>query len=186
MKKLALISLLLLPGWLYAAEGEKALKGVTLPAAIQLDGKKLELNGLGLRTKVVFKVYVAGLYLEKTSRDGQAIAASEQLKRIDLIFLRAVDGADVAKAIGDGFANNAGDVLPAIRERVAKFEKLIPSVKKGDKLSFTYRPGAGVELAAGEKQLGVIEGKDFGDALLRVWLGSKPSDLALKNGLLGL
>ena len=186
MKKIALLALLTLPCWLNAAEGERSLKGVTMPVSIQLDGKKLELNGLGLRTKVVFKVYVAGLYLEKPSKDGLAIAASEQVKRIELVFLRSVDGADVAKAIADGFANNAGDVLPAIKDRIDKFGKMIPDVKKGDRLVFTYRPGAGVELLADGKPAGSIEGKDFGDALLRVWLGTKPSDKALKEGLLGL
>ena len=186
MKKLALIALLVLPGWLAAAEGQKTLKGVSMPVSTQLDGKKLELNGLGLRTKVVFKVYVAGLYLEKVSKDGMAIAASEQHKLIELSFLRGVDGADVAKAIADGFANNAGEVLPAIKERIAKFEKLIPDVKKGDRLTFAYRPGAGVELLANGKSAGSIEGKDFADALFRVWLGPKPSDKALKDGMLGL
>lgn len=186
MKTLALLTLLALPCGLYAAPETKTLKGVSLPVSMELDGKKLQLNGLGLRTKVVFKVYVGGLYLEKTSKDGMEIAASEQVKRIDLVFLRSVDGADVAKAIADGFTNNAGDALPAIKERIARFEKLIPDVKKGDKLSFTYRPGKAVEVEAAGKVAGAIEGKDFADALFRVWLGPKPSDKALRDGLLGL
>lgn len=188
MKKIALLALLALPLAAGAAEGERTLKGVTMPAAMQFEGKKLELNGLGLRTKVVFKVYVAGLYLEKTSRSGEEIAASEQVKRIELAFLRGVDGADVAKAIADGFNNNAGAALPALKDRIAKFEKLIPNVKKGDRLLFVYRPGAaaGVELSHNGASIGRIEGKDFGDALLRVWLGPKPSDKDLQDGMLGL
>jgi len=187
MKKLAMmIMFLALPCALSAAEVEVSLKGITMPAAMQFEGKKLELNGMGLRTKVVFKVYVAGLYLEKTSRDGMEIASSEQVKRMELVFLRSVSGEDVAKAIADGFVNNAGPVLPALKDRIAKFEKLIPDVKKGDKLLFIYRPGIGVELQANGKTTGKIEGKDFADALFRVWLGPKPSDKALKSGLLGL
>lgn len=186
MKKIALLALFALPCGLWAAPETRALKGVAAPVTLQFEGKSLQLNGLGLRTKVVFKVYVGALYLEKASKDGAEIAASEQVKRIELTFLRGVDGADVAKAIADGFANNAGDALPAIKERIAKFEKLIPDVKKGDKLAFTYRPGKGVEVEAGGKAAGSVEGKDFGDALLRVWLGPKPSDKALKDGLLGL
>jgi hypothetical protein len=186
MKKIALLALIALPCGLWAAPETKSLKGVTVPVNMELEGKKLQLNGLGLRTKVVFKVYVGALYLEKTSKDGMEIAASEQYKRMELNFLRGVDGADVAKAIADGFNNNAADVLPAIKERIAKFEKLIPDVKKGDKLVFTYRPGKTLEVEAGGKVLGSIEGKDFADALFRVWLGPKPSDKALKDGLLGL
>ncbi len=186
MKTIAMFLLLTLPGGLYSAGGEKTLKGVTMPLSMEFEGKKLELNGLGLRTKVVFKVYVAGLYLEKTSGDGMQIAASEQVKRIELVFLRAVGGADVAKAITEGFTNNAGPVLPALKDRIAKFGKLIPDVKKGDRLLFVYRPGTGIEVLAGGKAAGSVEGKDFADALFRVWLGPKPSDKALKAGLLGL
>lgn len=186
MKKIALLVLLALPCAAAAAEGERTLKGVSMPETVQFEGKKLLLNGLGLRTKIVFKVYVAGLYLERNSKNGEDIAASEQVRRVDLVFLRGVDGVDVAKAISDGFTNNAGSALPVIRERIAKFEKLIPTVKKGDKLSFVYRPGAGTEVQGGGKTLGTIEGKDFGDALMRVWLGPKPSDKDLQEGLLGL
>jgi hypothetical protein len=185
MKKIAVLLLLALPCWLTAAGGDRTLKGVTLPATMLLDGKTLALNGMGLRTKVVFKVYVAGLYLEKTSKDGMEIASSEQLKRMDLVFLRSVDGPAVANAISEGFANNAAAELPALKERIARFGKLIPDVKKGDRLTFIYRPGSGLAVLANGASAGSIEGKDFADALFRVWLGAKPSDKALKAGLLG-
>jgi hypothetical protein len=184
MKTIAMLLLLSLPCG-PAAAGERTLKGVAMPETIQLDAKTLALNGMGLRTKVVFKVYVAGLYLEKGSRDGLEIASSEQAKRMDLVFLRSVDGATVAKAISEGFDNNAAKELPALKARIERFGKLIPDVKKGDRLSFIYRPGAGLEVQAGGKTAGVIEGKDFADALMRVWLGEKPADKALKAGLLG-
>lgn len=186
MKKIAILLLLALPCGLSAAGGERTLKGVAMPETVRLDGKTLALNGMGVRTKVIFKVYVAGLYLEKGSRDGMEISASEQLKEMDLVFLRSVDGTTVANAISEGFDNNAARELPALKERIARFGKLIPDVKKGDRLTFVYRPGAGVEVQAGGKTAGVIEGKDFADALFRVWLGGKPADKALKAGLLGL
>ncbi|HNW42973.1 MAG TPA: chalcone isomerase family protein [Elusimicrobiales bacterium] len=186
MKKISILLLLALPLWLAAAEESRTLKGVALPLSLQQDGKNLKLNGMGARTKVVFKVYVAGLYLEKTSSDGLEIAASEQMKRMELFFLRAVDGADVAAAIAGGFEKNAGPALPALKTRMEKFSRLIPDVKKGDRLVFTYRPGAGLEVQAGGKAAGGVEGKDFSDALFKVWLGAEPADKALKTGLLGL
>ena len=186
MKTFAMFLLLTLPCGLFAAQGDKTLKGVTMPSSMQLEGKTLALNGLGLRTKVVFKVYVGGLYLEKTSKDGLEIASSEQVKLMELVFLRSVSGADVSKAISEGFENNAGAILPALKDRIKKFSGLIPDLKKGDKLRFLYRPGQGLEVQAGGKTAGTVEGKDFSDALFRVWLGPKPSDKALKAGLLGL
>ncbi|MDA8244340.1 MAG: chalcone isomerase family protein [Elusimicrobia bacterium] len=186
MKKFALLALLAAPCLLSAAETEMTLKGVSMPMTLQQDGRKLELNGMGLRTKIVFKVYVAGLYLEKTSRDGMAVASSEQLKRIELVFLRSVDGKAVAEAIAEGFANNAGAALPALKDRITRMEKMIPDVKKGDRLVFVYRPGIGIEVTANGKPAGAIEGKDFADVLFKVWVGDKPADKSLKNGLLGL
>ena len=184
MKRL-LVALLLAPALCAAVPSSKLLKGVESPLRLELDGKTLELNGMGVRTKVVFKVYVGSLYLEKTSADGNAIAASEQVKRMELAFLRGVSGEDVVGAISAGFNANAGDSLPALSERMQKFTKLIPDVKKGDRLAFVYRPGAGLEVQANGKKTGEIPGKDFSDALFRVWLGDKPADGALKAGLLG-
>ncbi|HBA61685.1 MAG TPA: hypothetical protein DCZ92_12905 [Elusimicrobia bacterium] len=185
MKRLAMSLLLALPFTLFAAEATRTLKGVSLPEILALEGKTLALNGLGLRTKVVFKVYVGGLYLEKKSANGMEIAASEQYKRMELVFLRGVSGEDVAGAITGGFEKNAGAGLAALKDRMEKFTKLIPDVKKGDSLVFTYRPGSGLEVQANGKKAGSIEGKDFSDTLFKVWLGEKPADKDLKAGLLG-
>ena len=186
MKKISLLLLLVLASGALAGEGFRTLKSVTMPESRSQEGKTLSLNGIGLRTKVVFKVYVAGLYLEKVSSDGLAIAGAEQLKLMELVFLRAVDGADVAGAITGGFEKNAGPGLPALKDRVAKFSRLIPDVKKGDRLVFLYRPGSGLEVQANGKTAGSVEGKDFADTLFRVWLGDYPADKALKAGLLGV
>lgn len=184
--KIIIALLLALPLGLFAGAENRTLKGIAMPEKLAFEGAVLALNGMGLRTKVVFKVYVAGLYLEKKSANGQEVAASEQKKRMELVFLRAVDGVDVAAAIADGFAKNAGAELPSIKDRISNFSKMIPDVKKGDRLVFIYRPGAGLEISANEKISGRIEGKDFSDALFKVWLGEQPADKALKAGLLGL
>ena len=42
--------------------------GVKLDDSISLGGKTLVLNGAGVRTRAVFKVYAMGLYLTKKGR----------------------------------------------------------------------------------------------------------------------
>jgi hypothetical protein len=59
-----------------------SLAGVTLPDTAQVGGTTLVLNGLGLRTKFVVKVYVAGLYLDKKSADADAIIKADAPKQI--------------------------------------------------------------------------------------------------------
>jgi hypothetical protein len=183
MKNL-MIALLLLPG--VCAAQTRALNGVEAPLSVTQDGLPLELNGLGQRTKVVFKVYVAALYLEKKSSDGAAVAASEQTKRMELTFQRAVSGPDVAGAIAEGFAKSAGDRAASFEAPIGQLKKAIPDVKKGDRLAFVYRPGRGLEVQANGKKTAAIEGKEFADTLFKVWLGDHPADKNLKTGLLGL
>lgn len=48
------------------------LEGATLADTLKAGEKTLKLNGLGLRKKAMFKVYVGGLYLESPSKDAGA------------------------------------------------------------------------------------------------------------------
>ena len=58
------------------------LAGATLPDTLSAGNKPLKLNGLGLRKKAMFKVYVGGLYLESPSKDAGTILASDEAKAI--------------------------------------------------------------------------------------------------------
>jgi len=55
----------------------KECKGVNFPDQAQVEGSNLTLNGLGLRQATAFKVnvYVAALYVAKTSSDPNALLA---------------------------------------------------------------------------------------------------------------
>lgn len=69
------------------------IHGVTYAPTLQSQGRTLELNGAGTRYKAVFKVYTAGLYLEKPARSLQEIAALPGPKRISVTMLRDIDSA---------------------------------------------------------------------------------------------
>jgi len=164
----------------------KQCEGVTMPDQVSVDGKKLVLNGLGVREATVFNVnvYVAGLYLEKRSTDGPRIAAAEESKRIDLAFVREVSQQDMTEAIHKGFEKSAGADFAKLKPRVEKFKSLLPEFKVGDRLSLTYRPGSGLGVVAPGKK-GNVEGADFARALFMIWLGAHPPNEGLKRGLLG-
>ena len=49
----------------------------------------------------------------------------------------------------------------------------------------TYVPGKGTIFKAASGSQVTLPGKDFSDALLRVWLGKEPLDTDLKARLLG-
>lgn len=77
-----------------------------------MDGTRLTLNGLGTREATMLKVnvYVAALYLENPSHDGDAICASEETRRLVLHFVRGLSGSDIAGAWSEGFEKNASDL----------------------------------------------------------------------------
>ena len=49
------------------------LKGITMPDTIMVEDQTLVLNGMALRKKFIFKVYVAGLYLPQKESDAEKI-----------------------------------------------------------------------------------------------------------------
>ncbi|MGZ8907663.1 MAG: chalcone isomerase family protein [Methylobacter sp.] len=160
------------------------LAGATLPDTLKTGNKTLQLNGLGLRKKALFKVYVGGLYLESPSKDAHAILASDQGKAITLFFLRDLAKTQLVEAFQESFEENVGDKAG----QKAAFDKilaLLPDVKEGETITFTYLPMKGISLQVGNKELGVFEGKGFADAVFSIWLGPKPPSEDLKKGMLG-
>jgi len=174
---------------LLAAGGARAAgcAGVTMADRATVDGKQLVLNGMGVREATVLDidVYVAGLYLERRSSDGEQIARSEQWKQMRLTFVRDVARADMVENLEKGFRGAAGADHGKLAARFEQLKKAIPVLKAGDSFLVTYRPGSGLEVRHGQKRLLTLAGADFARAIFSIWLGKKPPNEGLKNGLLG-
>jgi hypothetical protein len=165
----------------------KELKGVEFPESVVVDGRELVLNGLGLRQATAFKVdiYVAGLYLAERSNDPEAILGSNEPKQLVLHFLRNVGSSDLTKAWDDGFEKNAAPEIPALKERIEEIKSFTKDMKTGQELTFTHRPGVGIEVDIDKVVIGTVKGDDFSKAFLSIWLGPNPPNRTLKEGLLG-
>ena len=160
---------------------------VRMPNQITVANTQLVLNGMGIREATVFNVdvYVAGLYLEHRSSDGNAIAASTETKRLVLHFVRNVDRDDLVNAWNEGFRRNAGGSLGALQARINRLNGWMVAATEGMELSFTYLPGAGIRVHTGSTARGIIEGDDFARVFFSIWLGSHPPNAGLRRGLLG-
>jgi len=164
----------------------REVSGVSMPEVVSVEGRELRLNGMGVRKqKAFFKVYVIGLYLEKPTHDAQAAITTDEAKRIVLQMLRDVSREDFVLALETGMMRNSGPAMPTLRARLDLLEQALPAPKKGNVLDLTYLPGTGTLLRGQSKEI-MIPGKDFADALLSVWLGSKPVSGSLKSELLGV
>ncbi len=158
--------------------------GVKVADTSTVDGKTLVLNGAGLRKKsfLGIKVYVGALYVTQRASDGAAVVALDAPKQIRLTLLRDVDRSSMLGAFRDGIENNSPAQAAALEPRLKQVEAAFPTeFKEGKSLSVTYVPGQGTTVGVdGEKGV-TIQGKDFADALFRIWLGPKPSDGGLED-----
>jgi hypothetical protein len=186
MKKLgyAMLLTLVFVATVPLAAGE--LEGIKMPDKITVGGKDLTLNGMGLRTKYMFNVYVAGLYLETPNKNADAILTSEQVRRVDMVMKRDLGREKIIEAVDAGFEKNNKAQMGALKARLDRFTAGIIDLKEGDHLVINYEPGKGVTLQTQDGKTIVVEGKDFADALFSVWLGKFPVDEDLKKGMLGL
>jgi hypothetical protein len=168
-----------------AAAEKKA--GVTMPDTLEVAGKKLVLNGMGLReaTWLNIDVYVAGLYVEAVSSDAAKLVAAPGPKRLVLKFVRDVDKSDIVKAWSEGFKNNATVELSTIKPLIDRLNGWMGDFEDGDTLTFTYVPTEGVSVDINATRKGTLKGDDFARSLFSIWLGAHPPTKALRNGLLG-
>ena len=160
-----------------------------MPDQQTVDGQPLTLNGLGLREASFLKVdvYVGGLYLEESSSDPKQILASEQIKRIDMQFVyKKVERKKITKAWEDGLKANAGTDFDALHDSLERLNGWMEEMVKGDSMSFTYRPGAGLEVVVKNEVKGVIEDDTFAREFWSIFFGPEPPNEGLKQGMLGL
>jgi hypothetical protein len=162
-----------------------SLAGVTLPDTEQVGGKTLVLNGMGIRTKYMVKVYVAGLYLEQKSSDANAIIKADAPKQIVMKFVHNASKSQMTDAFDEGFRNNAPDAAKTMKAQIDQLLNALDAVKTGDEMVFTYVPGTGLSLAINGQNRVTIADPAFGPVLFSVWMGPKPPNADLKKGMLG-
>ena len=180
---------------LVLATGSAGARTVTLDAArfpdpAVVDGVSLPMNGAGIRTRLMFKVYAAGLYLEKKASTPAEVYALRGPKRISVTMLRDIDSTELGKLFSRGMEDNMDK---------AAFSKLIPGVLRmsqifsehkklmaGEQFVVDWLPGTGTQVTVkGVPQGEPFKEPEFFNALLGIWLGSQPADWKLKDALLG-
>ena len=169
------------------------VEGVKLADKVQLAdtgaGPELQLNGAGVRTRLVFKVYVGALYLPKKQAMPDAIIADTGVKRVALHLLRDVASEQFFSALNDGLkSNHTPEQLAKLDAPIKQLEaifKTVKAAKTGDVILIDYVGDAGTRITINGEAKGAIPGAEFNRALLRIWLGANPVDAGLKKAMLG-
>lgn len=153
-------------------------------------GSDTVLNGAGLRTRFMLKVYAIGLYGPKRADTVETFAAVPGPKRIQIVTLRELTAEQFADALLDGIRKNTSDAeFTRLQPRADEFRAQLLALKStpsGSQIRIEWLPASGTRLSVGNEVRGRdIPGEDFFRALLRIWLGEKPVDGELRNALLG-
>lgn len=166
-----LLTLSLLPA---APAAAATLAGVTVPDTQIVGDQALALSGVALRTKYMFKVYVAALYLKEKSGDPAAILGQDSTRRMEMHFLRDLSAAQICEGWQEGLAANTPQAGPELKKQFDELCAAMEPVVAGGKLTLSYVPGMGTAIEFNSKAKTTIAGKPFADALLGCWIGPKP------------
>lgn len=164
--------------------------GVDYPPRVTVAGQPLVLNGAGIRYRFVVRVYAAGLYLPDKAASAEQALAMPGPKRIHIHMLRDIDGNTLGRLFTRGMEDNStrAQFAQAIPGTLQLSELFVAkkNLKAGEHFSVEFRPGTGTQiLVSGEPMGKPIADPEFFAAMLRIWLGPKPADEALKAQLLG-
>ncbi len=181
-----LASLVMVLVFLSAVAQPATLEGVSLPETETEDGAALVLNGIGLRTASIFhvKIYVAGLYLEQRSPDGEAIIRSPGRKLLVIRFLRDISAADGRTAWTEGFEGNCHPPCQLQHSHVDRFLAAVPPVRAGDVARLMFS-GGHLQVTINGQPVGMVDDHAFARVILATFIGRVPPTEELKRGLLG-
>ena len=185
---LLVVLVLVITAGLVSAQEETEVLGVKFPAEKEVDGKTLILNGVAFRKALGFiKVYVVGLYLEKTTQDPENVIQSEQVKQLYFHYLTSKA---TAKKLQDGYLDLMRKCNPKdLYERNIKDVELYASwldkdMKPGLTSISTYIPGKGLTLEYQGEIRGTIKNPEFIQMYYTYNFGEK-ANVKIRDGLLG-
>ncbi len=128
-----------------------------------------------------FNVYDASLWTGAGFRSGDW---PRHAFALELHYLRAFDGEDIAKRSADEM-RRAGPMTAAQSSQwLDAMKAAFPDVKKGDRLLGLYEPGVGVRFFHNGTPTGTVRDADFAQRFFGIWLGPRTSEPAMREALL--
>jgi len=171
-----------------AVAADKTIADVTFPGEKMVDGKKVSLNGVGLKKKFGFiKVFAGGCYMEKPTSSAAEAISSEQVKQFYLHYLTSKA---TASKLQDGFIEaikgaNPPDLVKAQEANIKRYASWLDKDMAPGKTSVTtYVPGKGLSLVFYGEEKGTITDPTFIQMYMTYIFGEK-ADKSLREGYLG-
>ncbi len=163
--------------------------GVHYEPTVRADGKELTLNGTGVAYRAMVKLYAVGLYLPGKAHQTAEVLGQSGAKQLRFVMLRSMRVDELGKLITRGIETNCSrqdffGLIPAIRTMGEQFSH-IQRLNAQDVFTIAYAPDQGTSfLINGTPVDTPIKDPGFFPAILKVWLGDRPTTSDLKNALL--
>ena len=161
------------------------------PAAVDVAGQTLQLNGQGSHSQAGLSVYDASLYLRQPVRDAQAFLALDGPKRLHLVARRDISVSELGRMMLSGVSNHgrrglAMQHLAGLAQLGEMFGRR-RKIAAGESVDLEHWPLVGTLLLVNGKVVGSpVRDPGLFDLLMSTWLGPEPVDEQLKAELLGL
>jgi len=184
---MVLLVLCLATGTAFAVDA----KDVTFPDQLKLENVELVFNGSGIRIKkigfVKVKPYVAALFLQEKTADGDTVVSADAPMAIRLyITSKLISSKKMTKSTREGFEKSTnGNTAPIEKEIDAMMNVFKEKINVDDVYDMVYVPGTGTCIYKQGEKKATIEGLEFKKALFGIWLGAKPTLETMKAGMLG-
>lgn len=164
-------------GWGAAAQASvqpAAEVSAALPGVQRAGAKRFTVWG--------FEVYDASLWVAPGFR--AADWAGKPLA-LELAYLRKFEGEDIARRSLEEM-RRTGPIAPEQATLwLRTMTEAFPDVKKGDRLTGIYEPGAGVRFLHNGRPTANVRDAQFAQRFFAIWLGPQSSEPALRDALLG-
>ena len=186
MRRFAALAVVALALLLAAPLAAGTLAGVTMPDTTKAGDHELTLNGMALRSKAIFKVYVGGLYLPDKEHDAKKVLTEDEPRRMVMQWVRNVDKAAICEGWTEGLEANTPGASADVKKNFEALCGLMQDAKTGDRFIYTYLPDDGTTVAINDVVKGKLGAKPFADALFACWIGPHPGPGdAFREALMG-
>jgi hypothetical protein len=128
-----------------------------------------------------FQVYDARLWANPGFR---AVHFATQPLALELSYLRAFDSQAIAERSLREMRRSAPISDELADKWLAAMARVLPDVKKGDRLMGVHRPGVGAFFWLNGQASGEIRDAEFAKLFFGIWLAPTTSEPALRNALL--
>jgi len=181
MKKILLLMILVCLAQTAAA---LTVKGITIEPTAKIGNEILHLNGYGLRTKYLIKIYVGSFYTASPVESTQEVLSLPGGKLIRMNFLYSrVERLNLLGLFAEGFYHNSPHLSGSPEEK-AFMSWFKGDFIEGDVVDLAIDKDGTVSAFQNYTLLGSLHSPELAKGILLIYLGDDPASEKLKEGLL--